>query len=603
MGLRDALRGLAATWDGHVGWASPLDYPASRFEAHHRPYRNLPSLAFFAAWWAVALILGALASLNSIAPDKTFAIFWAYHTAGPGAFGPTDCPLPDAHGRRLLADPPGGDSGAVPLPAWPWWLLAAAGAVGLGLLLLRACRRHALRLVRIGVWGYVVIFAVNLALTAYNLGHGPPQGAAPFYPKGRLIANLVLYGILSAALLCLALFGRRRVDLAGRLLGVSAQTLVANPVLLTLMLGLGLVAAVCVAIPGLLLVLELGAGYRLLPNLARVESSGGGITCVDAQGHQVLCCQFQQSTAHFAFAASWLAATLAWTWVLVSQLSEYVVAGVVAQWYWRSGTAGSAMDGLSFSQDPYDAPGGAAAWRASKERALLSLRHGAGPSAGSIVFASSPAVPFLYLWQALKRAGDTIREQGVLSACLLTLPGRCLWGLLVLMTNLPTAVLAAGGEAYSDAARRTTAVLSGRTFVAFFFAVWLNALAVGFAAFALTMLALVGYVCLYALVSAITGSGPSTFVGLAGLLPVCYIVSLAVLHFLAGLMASICRAVFACWVIEQAGAEAPPTRPEVDDLLSPLIGRTPNGFGGDMECQVLPSNERETEQCEAGGRR
>ncbi|GAB4818874.1 hypothetical protein N2152v2_005920 [Parachlorella kessleri] len=465
------------------------------------------------------------------------------------------------------------------LASHPFIILAAvAGGVALGWLLLRLLAEHSLGITRAAALVLGIAALVGLVVLVGEAMQRPVTSPLLAYVIFMLAAILV-------ALMLLLALGWRRVELAGRLLGVATRNLNANPALFLL---LGVTVLVnCVVIGALLVLLVLAAsdGQVLVGSIVEPPKGAWCDPALKTGRHQ-LC---WVPTWRFGPTVGLLAWTVCWLAAFSTQLLLYVVAGVAAQWHGSQGAAGQSLEsGNQLQVQPGMGVRGGA-WTASKQRLRISVGHALGPSLGSLTVASMPlASPVIFQVQALARAKDEVAAHGWLAGILWHIPARCLRGWLVSASLAATVVMAWTGESFLGSAKAAADLISWRALLVVFYTVWVNSVTIQVLSYVLNqiwaLLLLLSFSVGGGKVDASGSLSESLFMNLVAQTSYLIVASCA------ALLLHMARAVVLMWIAERkemtevavehqplatAGPFVGPTpgrASEVDEVLEPLMG-------------------------------
>ncbi|GLC46360.1 hypothetical protein PLESTB_001767000 [Pleodorina starrii] len=433
-----------------------------------------------------------------------------------------------------------------------------------------------------------------LVLLACGLQVGAPLASAMVASK-QGNSSLALILLLLAAAIAVSLYcGRKALGLASRLLGLAAVALRDNPTLL------GLVAALKMALAGataLLLVAAavVGAAGELVPNPLR----DGKPDCATPDGVRVTCCALAPSAALPAYLPA-AAVTLAWTLLLMFELKVFVVAGVVAQWYFSpaghlagggyhppvgsrgggaagGGGADGGLEGGSIGGDVVVMGGGGGGGGLlgpgiggySSGRALVaSLGHALGPSFGSLCAASGVLGATAYLRAVINGVMSRSRRNPALKfgpgacasglfVCLAGLLGCCCWCVVVLVEQLSkfaTVQMAMSGLGFWRASQEAVALLR-RNFMDAYNMWWYMPMVLhcGAAAFAAAW----GYVAYWLARQCwapFTHAAPLDAAAAAALGALAAATAELVLSFVCSVLVNISDALFICFVLDRDSA-------------------------------------------------
>lgn len=502
---------------------TPPEGPAAHFQYSRPPRDRFWALLFLLTWLAV---IGAGA--YGVAHRNPAALTTDYTD-------PASCPLAPGHGRGLLARLQG------KAPEWSpaqfaqltgrWLAASAVLALGLGWAFIQLFKSHAHAMTRATIYSQVLI---------------PVVFGVMLLASGAAGASLLFFGLAGLAAFCFHLW-RDQVQLATKLLGVSAHALAANSGVITATLLLNLGGLLAIAPLGVLTAFALMNG-EVVPNPAR----DGRATCTDDQGHDVLCCTFAPNgfgQGYTGFAAT----VMLWTMLLANQIRVFTTSGAVAQWYF--------------------APPGLTSTRGTT---LRSLKHALGPQFGSCCLGSLVLTVAEIMRSALENAQQRNDERELslftLIQCCLIAVAQCFWAVIEYLTKFATVMMAISGEAFMDAGRCVTDLLARNLLNAFASTIWFTPLVIRMACFLLAAGwgALTG-AAYYALhhgskLEATPGLN-ATLLGAA-----VYVVAQFILAFLGGILLSVLDAVFICWALDKDSQTV--SHPEVYAVLEtvPLPG-------------------------------
>ncbi|KAG1672799.1 hypothetical protein FOA52_002787 [Chlamydomonas sp. UWO 241] len=432
---------------------------------------------------------------------------------------PAHCPSGAASGRRSLLGMRAMDDDGDPLSldefmsvALYWLVGSVVGALLVGMLFVALVSRNPKLLVGVAISLQIALplAAGTGALFAGSLGGGIP---------------LLL---LAGAVALLFWMWREQLSLVCELLGVSGTGLREN---------LGLVGATIAVHAGLmvlcapLLMATLSAvtNGHVAPNPSAAASPGPG-QCTDAEGNEVMCCEWSVD-GHVAPVMTLAMATLLWTSFIASQVRTFTVAATIAQWYFAPVV------------DPMKGPGAR-----SGSRVGSALGAALGPAFGSLCFGALILTAVSMLRSALeelkKKASDNI-----FFYCLFVLV-QYLFTIVEMVTKFATVRCAITGEAFW-AATRGVATLLERAFLDSFGVWWFPPMILQMCGLVLS--ALWSAVVYFA--AAASWSGLSNGRGYAGIVAaVSFVLSWLVLSFFAALLLDIVDTVFVCFAMDRDAA-------------------------------------------------
>lgn len=427
---------------------------------------------------------------------------------------PASCPLAPGRGRSLLSrlqakGPEWSPSQFLQL-AGRWLAASAVLALGLGWAFIQLFKSHSHAMTRATVYSQVLI---------------PVAFGVMLLASGAAGTSLLFFGLAGLAAFCFHLW-RDQIQLATKLLGVSAHALAANGGVITTTVLLNLGSLLAIAPLGVLTGFALMNG-EVVPNPAR----DGRVECRDDQGHDVLCCTFAPNGFGQGY-TGFASAVMLWTMLLANQIRVFATSGAVAQWYF--------------------APPGLTSTRGTT---LRSLKHALGPQLGSCCLGSLVLTVAEIMRSALENAQQRNgeRELGLftLIQCCLVCIAQCFWAVIEYLTKFATVMMAITGEAFMDAGRRVTDLLARNLLNAFASTIWFTPLVIRMACFVLAAgWGAVTGLTYYALhrgskLEATPGVNAAVLGG------VVYVVAQFILAFLGGILLSVLDAVFICWAIDK----------------------------------------------------
>ncbi|KAK9918484.1 hypothetical protein WJX75_004393 [Coccomyxa subellipsoidea] len=437
---------------------------------------------------------------------------------------PRNCPL---HGNRQLLED--AEPEIIDLPmffrqAALWLAISAAVSVLLGIVFLM-------------IFKYQPHAATKATIVA-QVAAPAAMGFATLF-AGQVGGGIMLLGLAALGALAFYLW-RNEIELCARLLGVAAHGLHDNP---------GLVALVVVAkLVMVFLVLPifafLFASYTnggVVPNAERVEVAGG--QCRDEQGQTVPCCAWQADSwvpAYMSFAS----VTMLWTVFLFGQFRIFTISGTIAQWYFAPAGAEDALKGST----------------------LRTVRFALGPQFGTLALGAAVLTAIQLMRQALQRAQERRRQEGesvatlvwsLLACCL-----QCIWGLIEYITKFATVRAAITGEAFFEAGRNVTQLLT-RNFLKAYGVWWFPPLVLQMAAFALsaTWGVLIFGISYFAWHSQEHAQAQAALLGVLS-----FFMAWVVQAFFAAVLLDIVDAVFICYAMDKDTQSV--TRLEVHEVFS-----------------------------------
>ncbi|KAK9829886.1 hypothetical protein WJX72_008466 [[Myrmecia] bisecta] len=412
-----------------------------------------------------------------------------------------------------------------------WLLFSALGCLVLGLVFLWLFKNHAKPMVRATI-------RVQVAL--------PVVAGIVLLATGQFTPGLValLIGALSA--FCFWLW-RNEIDLCARLLTVAAHGLHANPGLLVFVTG-AKATLIGFIVPVFAFTYLAITNGQVAPNGAR----GGRQECVNSEGAQVPCCQWQPDSWVPAYATLNSIAFL-WTTFLIFELRVYVIAGTICQWYFMAPSNQTSTKGFT----------------------LRSLRLGLTSSFGSLCFGSA----ILTAVQMARNAMENARQQrgGNILLCLVACLMECFMQVIEYITKFATMRAAFTGEAFLTAGRSVTDLLK-RNFLKAYGVWWFPPLVLNLASF---LLSAVWGLSVFAMSYAswhknTNGLQESIILGV-----MCFVMALIVLAFFASVLLNVVDAVFLCYAMDKDTQAV--TKPEVHEVFSLLpvgvIVEQPGGSG------------------------
>lgn len=503
--------------------------PSGHFEYSNRPHRD----RFWGALFVVCLgltIAGGVYGIIHRNPNFSQLVDHDYLQ------NPAHCPY-HQHGRRLSELDSSSDFDAAQfLRQSVWWLFAVVAAsfgLGFAFLLLLKHQPHAMVYTTIGVQVALPLLAGLAAL----LG-------------GQTTPGLVMLFVGALAAITFYLW-REQIELCARLLKVSADGLNDNPGLFAFVLLLNVVLALAL----LPLVAMLGAAYMngsVQPNSARQGHS----QCIDSEGHSVTCCVWQPDNWAVAY-LSLGPFTMLWTIMLAAEVRIYVIAGVIAQWYFKPQGAGGAARGAT----------------------MRSVKHALGPSFGSLSLGSLVLTLVQMARQALEKAKERRAESGG-ESLLVTCAGlllQCVYALIEFITKFATVRMAITGEAFFAAGRSATSLLA-RNFLKTYGVWWFPPMVLNLGSFALSV---VGAAAIYGL-SYLTFSRHTNAVLEAGIVGgLSFLLSLVVLLFFSGVLLNVIDAVYMCYAMDKDTQAV--TRVEVHQVFAQVpVGAIVEQPGGEI---------------------
>lgn len=490
---------------------------------------------FFALVWAACIVGG----IYAITHRSTAFVHTDFQD-------PASCPLDPTDGHRRLMELHAQHKGDFSVSDFMrltgrWLAVSALLALGLGVAFIHLFKHHSAVMTKATV-GTQVAFPAAMAIVF--IVSGQPLGA-------------LMFGGLAALSAWVFYLWRDQIDLATRLLGVSAHGLAANA---------GIVpATICLSLGSLVAIAPLCAflGFafmngEVIPNPQRQ----GSLQCVDAEGQDVLCCSWQPNSFARAYMGC-AVVTLLWTMLLANQIRVFVTSGAVAQWYF--------------------APSGSLT--APRGTTRLSLKHALGPSFGSLCLSSLVLTISQLIRDAMDNASRENDEIGVgtiiktIFICL----AQCCLSVLEYLTKFATVLMAVTGEAFMDAGRHVTDLLLRNLLNAFASTVWFTPLVIRLAC--LTMSAgwglLSGGAYYYLHRSSALEATPGLNASVLGVSV--FVVTQFVLSFIGGILLSVLDAVFICWAIDRDSQTV--SHPEVYSVFQtvPIPGAVVEQPDGDIQ--------------------
>jgi len=389
--------------------------------------------------------------------------------------------------------------------AMPWIVVAFVGAFFIGAGLMTVLRTRA----RDVVWGVMYLKIAVLAALTVITAVSAQLTAALLCGLGTALAVLVTY------------MWRGELDLVASMIAVSTQGLRDNPHLVTVTVGLQLASMVYV-IPLVWLAVDATQHGSATINKFAVATTDG--MCLGYYSQTVDCCRWQMDSWVPSYITLVCVAVI-WAVSTALEARLFVIGGVVCQWYF--------------------APAGTTNFKGTTTR---SLQHALGPSFGTICYGSF----VITVVEILKRSAEKMRREnrGNILVCLCVACLDCIYALIEYISRFAMIQASMSGEAFCDAARSITDLLS-RNFL----------LAYGTYAFPKYILSAVvvilsmafGYV---AYVTSAIGYAftEDVFVGKAysyGVGILCFAITYIVLDFFVMILLNVVDSIFVCYAIDK----------------------------------------------------
>jgi hypothetical protein len=389
--------------------------------------------------------------------------------------------------------------------AWPWVVVAFGGAFLLGSFLMTLLKYHA----RSVVWGVMYLkISVLAVLTVLTAIAGQLTGSL-LCALGTLLAMLTTY------------LWRGELDIVASMISVSTQGLRDNPHLVSVTVILQ-VLAMAYLIPVVYLMADATQHGEATINKYAVES--GTDVCLGYYSQTVDCCRWEMQSWVVSYLTLGLVSGL---WVVATALEArlYIIGGTVCQWYF--------------------APAGTTDFKGTTSR---SLKHAFGPSFGTICYGSF----VITMIELLKRSAEKMRREnrGNILVCLCTVCLDCVYAIIEYISRFAMIQASMTGEAFCDAARTITDLLSRNFLLAYgtyafpryilTAVVFILSVAFGYLAYAMSS---VGYSFSEGVY---IGSAYANAVGI-----MCFIIAYVVLNFSVMILLNVVDSIFVCYAIDK----------------------------------------------------
>ncbi|CAL8471654.1 g11196 [Coccomyxa elongata] len=437
---------------------------------------------------------------------------------------PRNCPV---HGtRQLLQD---AEPEIIDLPTFfrqaaLWLAISAAVSLLLGIVFLMIFKYQP--------------YAATQATIIAQVAAPAALGFATLF-AGQVGGGLMLLGLAALGALAFYLW-RNEIELCARLLGVAAHGLHDNTGLIVLVV-VSKVVLVFLVLPIFGFLFASYTNGVIVPNAERTQVAGH--QCRDAQGQSVPCCAWQADgwvPPYMSFAS----VTMLWTVFLFGQFRIFTISGTIAQWYFAPAGAEDALRGST----------------------LRTVRFALGPQFGTLSLGAAVLTVIQIMRQALQQAQERRRQEGeslanvvwsLLACCL-----QCIWGLIEYITKFATVRAAITGEAFLEAGRNVTQLLT-RNFLKAYGVWWFPPLVLQMAAFALSAT----WGLLIAGISYLAWHSQEHAQAQAALLGVlAFFMAWVVQAFFAAVLLDIVDAVFICYAMDKDTQSV--TRAEVHEVFS-----------------------------------
>ena len=389
--------------------------------------------------------------------------------------------------------------------AWPWVVVAFVGAFALGSFLMTLLKYHA----RSVVWGVMYMKIAVLAALTVLTAIGGQLTASLLCAFGTVLAIAVTY------------LWRGELDIVASMISVSTQGLRDNPHLITATVTLQ-VLAMAYLIPVVFLLAD--ASQHGAATINKYAVSSADDTCLGFYSQPVDCCQGEMQNWVVSYVVLGVISGL---WVVSAALEArlYVIGGVVCQWYF--------------------APAGTTDFKGTTSR---SLRHAYGPSFGTICYGSF----VITVIELLKRSAEKMRREnrGNILVCLCVVCLDCVYALIEYISRFAMIQASMTGEAFCDAARSITDLLSRNFLLAYG--------TYAFPRYVLTSVVFIlsvafGYLS-YALSSVGYSFSEGVYIGSAYAYAVgimCFVIAYVVLDFFIMILLNVVDSIFVCYAVDK----------------------------------------------------
>lgn len=434
--------------------------------------------------------------------------------------------------------------------AWAWILGAAIGSIILGFVFLLLFSYFA-------IW--MVYMTVGI-LVLIPLGAGVYQLIVERYIAGGVLIGVAL--LLLLVIMCLS----GKLTMVAKVLDVAADGIRENLQLLGFALSTMIFALLVVGVLALLGVFVATNGNFEANDPENVEFNEGLNACVRVNSltsaiSEVPCCEWKPvswATPYYVF----LAFMGLWNIFLVSQVRVFVVAGVIAQWYF-------AAEG-----DVY-----------IPAKTRRSLGHALGPSFGSICLSSI----IITIGELLRKAAEKMKRENedswfwwLVNCC-----AQAIISLLEWITEFATVHMAITGESFWEAGKDTVQMLQ-RNFINAYAVWWVPPIILGLTGFMLaaSTSAIMGTAS-YFVWSDVGGDVRKRWAIYMFFMTLFLI--FAVLYFFSTILLDTVSAVFVCFAIDRDNRQE--TRSKVHEVLGlmPTVSDLDDGKGQVRE-RALPTD-------------
>lgn len=397
------------------------------------------------------------------------------------------------------------DAKAMFAKVWPWVLVAFAGAFGLGILLMHALKNHSKTVVWGVMYSKVAMLATLTVLSAIQMA-------------GTMT---ILLGVFTALSVLILYLWKDELNLVASMIAVSTQSLKDNPHLVSVTVMLQLITLVY-AIPLVYLSIDASQhGQAVVNQYATARATGA---CTGYYLQSVDCCSWKLDSWVGAYYFLVCFAAI-WAFSVALEFRMYVIGGVVSQWYF--------------------APAGTTNFKGTTK---TSVNNALGPSFGTICYGGF----VITIIEMLKRAAEKWRREnrGNILVCCLVMCLDCIYALIEYISRFAMIQASMTGEAFCDAARTVSDLLSRNFLLAYGSYVFPQSI-LGFTVLVLS--AFFGYNAYllssfgYDIADDIASANTSSIV--IGVL--CFVVSYIVLNFFIMILLNVIDAVFVCYAVDK----------------------------------------------------
>lgn len=397
------------------------------------------------------------------------------------------------------------DAKAMFAKVWPWVLVAFAGAFGLGILLMHALKNHSKTVVWGVMYSKVAMLATLTVLSAIQMA-------------GTMT---ILLGVFTALSVLILYLWKDELNLVASMIAVSTQSLKDNPHLVSVTVMLQLITLVY-AIPLVYLSIDASQhGQAVVNQYATARATGA---CTGYYLQSVDCCSWKLDSWVGAYYFLVCFAAI-WAFSVALEFRMYVIGGVVSQWYF--------------------APAGTTNFKGTTK---TSVNNALGPSFGTICYGGF----VITIIEMLKRAAEKWRREnrGNILVCCLVMCLDCIYALIEYISRFAMIQASMTGEAFCDAARTVSDLLSRNFLLAYGSYVFPQSI-LGFTVLVLS--AFFGYNAYllssfgYDIADDTASANTSSIV--IGVL--CFVVSYIVLNFFIMILLNVIDAVFVCYAVDK----------------------------------------------------